>query len=176
MSLVHKKRINNKKYVRGAGHKKIVFHAKNGGNIGEFFKNAIPLDYIAQFAGKNALNWGINNLPVELHLRDNDGSKYSACGPGTKLGGPGNPQRITWDDAGNPIKINTPPKNNLDSACFLHDLAYNKYKDVQNRNIADEHLRDAAGNFSRNDAKTRLDRVNASIVHKIMNYKIQNKV
>ena len=52
--------------------------------------------------------------------------KYSTCGPFTK-----HTKRIQnfMQDS----KLSHIYKNELDKACFQHDMAYNKYKDLENR-------------------------------------------
>ena len=72
----------------------------------------------------------------EIHLRQ-PGFTYSACGPFTK-----NKQRIqkfmqTRD-------TNYFYKNELDKACFQHDIAYSKYKDLERRTQSDKLLKDKA--------------------------------
>lgn len=71
--------------------------------------------------GKGFINRLINKLPVELHIPG-----YQYCGPGTKL-----QQRLARGDPG---------INPLDAACKQHDIAYNKFKDVENRHRADKEL------------------------------------
>lgn len=71
--------------------------------------------------GKGFINSLINKLPVELHIPG-----YQYCGPGTKL-----QQRLARGD---------PVINPLDAACKQHDIAYNKFKDVENRHRADKEL------------------------------------
>ena len=72
----------------------------------------------------------------EMHLRQ-PGFTYSACDPFTK-----NKERIqkfkeTED-------TNYIYKNELDKACFQHDMAYGDFKDLARRTTADELLRDKA--------------------------------
>ena len=62
----------------------------------------------------------------ELHLREPIVKKYSACGPFTK-----HTQRIqNFLNAG---KLSYIYKNDLDKACFQHNVAYNKFKDLEKR-------------------------------------------
>lgn len=72
-----------------------------------------------------SLNTLINKLPFELHI-----PSYNYCGPGTKL-----EKRLVRGDRG---------KNPLDEACKEHDIAYSKFVDVKNRNIADKILAEKA--------------------------------
>ena len=62
---------------------------------------------------------------------------YSACGPFTK-----SKERIkTFMQTGN---TNFIYKNELDKACFQHDMAYGKWKDLAKRTQSDKFLRDEA--------------------------------
>ena len=70
----------------------------------------------------------------EMHLRQ-PGFTYSACGPFTK-----NKKRIEkFMQAGNTEFVY---KNELDEACFQHDMAYGKSKDLVKRTQSDKVLRD----------------------------------
>ena len=72
----------------------------------------------------------------ELHLKQ-PGFTYSACGPFTK-----NKERIEkFMQTGNTDFIY---KNELDKACFQHDMAYGKSKDLAKRTQSDKVLRDKA--------------------------------
>ena len=62
----------------------------------------------------------------ELHLVDPIVKKYSVCGPLTK-----HSQRI--QDFLNTGKLNYIYKNDLDKDYFQHDMAYNKFKDLEKR-------------------------------------------
>ena len=66
----------------------------------------------------------------ELHLVDPIVKKYSACGPFTE-----HTQRI--QDFLNTGKLSYIYKNDLDKACFQHDMAYNKFKDLEKRTQSD---------------------------------------
>ena len=60
---------------------------------------------------------------------------YSACGPFTK-----NKERIQkCKETGDTNYIY---KNELDKACFQHDMAYGDFKDLTKKTIADKVLRD----------------------------------
>ena len=67
-----------------------------------------------------------NKFMPEFHLRDPINKKYSTCGPFTK-----HTQRI--QDFLNTGKLSYIYKNDLDKACFQHDVAYNKFKDLEKR-------------------------------------------
>ena len=72
----------------------------------------------------------------EMHLRQ-PGFTYSACGPFTK-----NKERIEkFMQTGNTDFIY---KNELDKACFQHDMAYGKSKDLVKRTQSGKVLRDKA--------------------------------
>ena len=72
----------------------------------------------------------------EMHLRQ-PGFTYSACGPFTK-----NKERIhRFKETGDASYIY---KNELDKACFQHDMAYGDFKDLTKRTAADKVLREKA--------------------------------
>ena len=77
-----------------------------------------------------------------MHLRQS-GFIYSACGPFTK-----NKERIQkFKQTGDSRYIY---KNELDKACFQHDMAYGDFKDLKRRRAADNILRDKAINIAKN--------------------------
>ena len=70
----------------------------------------------------------------ELHLKQL-GFTYSASGPFTK-----NKERIEkFKETGDTNYIY---KNELDKACFQHDMAYGDFKDLKTRTYSDKVLRD----------------------------------
>ena len=70
----------------------------------------------------------------ETHLRQ-PGFTYSACGPFTK-----NKERIQkFKKTGDRSYIY---KDELDKACFQHDMVYGDFKDLAKRTIGDKVLRD----------------------------------
>ena len=72
----------------------------------------------------------------EMHLRQ-PGFTHSACGPFTKK-----KQRIQkFMQTGDTNYIY---KNELDKACFQHDMAYGKQKDLEKRTQSDKVLKDKA--------------------------------
>ena len=78
----------------------------------------------------------------ETHLRQ-PGFTYSACGPFTK-----NKKRIQkFKQTGDSTYIY---KNELDKACFQHDMAYGGFKDLRKTTAADKFLRDKAFNVAKN--------------------------
>ena len=69
----------------------------------------------------------------EMHLRQ-PGFTYSTCGPFTK-----NKERIQKiKETGNTYFVY---KNELDKACFQHDMAYGYSKDLEGRTQSDKVLR-----------------------------------
>jgi hypothetical protein len=60
----------------------------------------------------------ISKVPVELHLRDLKGRKFSFCGPNTKLD-----ERLNPDDT---PKDWSKPINKIDAICMRHDINYRK--------------------------------------------------
>ena len=79
----------------------------------------------------------------EMHLRQpargtlHAGFTYSECEPFTK-----NKERIQrFKETGDTSYIY---KNELDKACFQHDMAYGDFKDLAKRTAADKVLRDKA--------------------------------
>ena len=78
----------------------------------------------------------------EMHLKQ-PGFTYSACGSFTK-----NKEIIKkFKETGDTGYIY---KNELDKACFQHDMAYGDFKDLQRRTASDKVLRDKAFNISAN--------------------------
>ena len=72
----------------------------------------------------------------EIHLKQ-PGFAYSACGPFTKT-----KERIKkFMQTGD---TNFVYKNELDKACFQHDMAYGKTKDLVKRTQSDKVLKDKA--------------------------------
>ena len=78
----------------------------------------------------------------EMHLKQLEFA-YSACGPFTK-----NKERIQkFKETGDTSYIY---KNELDKACFQHDMAYGDFKDLARRTASDKVLRDKALNIAKN--------------------------
>ena len=93
----------------------------------------------------------------EMHLKQ-PGFTYSACGPFTK-----NKQRIQkFMQTGDTNYIY---KNELDKACFQHDMAYGKYKDLKKSTQSDKGLRDKAFEIASNPKYDRYQRGLASMVY-----------
>ena len=57
-------------------------------------------------------------------------------------------------------------RNELDKACFKHDAAYTKYKDVENRLISDQKLRSNAYGIASNPKCDGYQRGLVSMVYK----------
>ena len=76
----------------------------------------------------------VDKFMPEMHLKQ-PGFTYSACGPFAK-----NKERIQkFKETGNTSYIY---KNELDKACFQHDMAYGDFKDIARRTASDKVLRD----------------------------------
>ena len=99
----------------------------------------------------------------EMHLKQ-PGFTYSTCGPFTK-----NKERIQkFKQTGNTDFIY---KNELDKACFQHDMAYGDFKNLTKRTVADKSLRDKAFNIAKNPKYDGYQRGLASIVYKFFDKK-----
>ena len=99
----------------------------------------------------------------EMHLRQ-PGFTYSACDPFTK------------NKKGNEKIIQTRNtdfiyKNKLDKACFQHDMAYGKSKDLVKRTQSDKVLRDKAFKIASNPKYNGFHRGLASMVYKLFDKK-----
>ena len=79
----------------------------------------------------------------ELHLVDPIVKKYSACCPLTK-------HKKRLQDFMQDGKLNHIYKNELDKACFQHDMAYNKFKDLEKRTQSDIILKNKACKIASN--------------------------
>ena len=99
----------------------------------------------------------------EMHLKQ-PGFTYSACGPFTK-----NKERIQkFKETGDTSYIY---KNELDKACFQHDMAYGDFKDLKRRTASDKVLRDKAINIAKNPKYDGYQRGLASMVYKFFDKK-----
>ena len=99
----------------------------------------------------------------EMHLRQ-PGFTYSACGPFTK-----NKEWIEkFMKTGNTDFIH---KNELDKACFQHDMAYGKSKDLVKRTQSDKFLRDKAFKIASDPKYDGYQRGLASLVYKFFDKK-----
>ena len=99
----------------------------------------------------------------EMHLKQ-PGFTYSACGPFTK-----NKERIEkFMQTGN---TNFIYKNELDKACFQHDMAYGKTKDLVKRTQSNKVLKDKAFKIVSNPNNDGYQRGLASMVYKFFDKK-----
>ena len=99
----------------------------------------------------------------EIHLRQT-GFTYSACRPFTK-----NKERIQkFKQIGDSRYIY---RNELDKACFQHDMAYGDFKDFKKSTTADKFLRDKAFNIAKGPKYDGYQRVLASMVYKFFDKK-----
>ena len=89
---------------------------------------------------------------------------YSACGPFTK-----NTERI--QDFLSTAKISYVYKNDLDKACFQHDMAYNKFKDLEKRTQSDIVLKNKAFKIAIIPKYNGYERGLASMVYKFFDKK-----
>ena len=64
-------------------------------------------------------------------------------------------------------------RNELDKACFQHDMTYGYFKDLAKRAASDEVLRDKAFNFAKNRKYDEYQGYLASIVYNFFDKKIQ---
>ena len=101
----------------------------------------------------------------EMYLRQ-PGFTYSVCGPFTK-----NKERIQkFKETGDTSYIY---KNELDKACFQHDMAYRDLKDLTKRTTADKVLRNKAFKIASDQKYGGYQRGSASMVYKFFNKKSQ---
>ena len=98
----------------------------------------------------------------EMHWKQR-GFTYSACGPFTK-----NKETETGD-------TNYIYKDELDKACFQHDMAYGDLKDLGRRTASDKVLRDKAFNIAKNPKYDEYQRGLASMVYKFFDKKTTDR-
>ena len=100
---------------------------------------------------------------LEMHLKQ-PGFTYSASRPFTK-----NKERIQkFKETGD---ISYIYKNELDKACFQHDMAYGDFKDLARRTASDKVLRDKAFNIAKNPKYDGYQRGLAYMVYKFFDKK-----
>ena len=100
-----------------------------------------------------------DNFMPEMHLRQPEFT-CSAGGPFTK-----NKERIKkFKETGNWTYIY---QNELDEACFQHDMSYRDFKDLSRITFADKLLRDKAFNIARDAKYDGYQRGLASMVFKL---------
>ena len=100
----------------------------------------------------------------EMHLRQPQ-FVYSACGPFTKL-----KERIKEFKRTGDTRLLY--RNELDKACFKHYAAYTKYKDVENRLISDQKLKNSAYDIASNPKYDGYQRGLASMVFKFSDSRV----
>ena len=100
----------------------------------------------------------------EMHLRQPQ-FVYSACGPFTR-----HKERIKEFKRTGHTRLLY--RNELDKACFKHDAAYAKYKDVENRLISDQKLRNSAYDIASNTKYNGYQRGLVSVVYKFFDSKV----
>ena len=93
----------------------------------------------------------------EMHLRQSQ-FVYSACGPFIR-----HKERIKKIKRTGDARLLY--RNELYKACFKHDAAYAKYKDVENRLISDQKLRNSAYDIASNPKYDGYQRGLASMVY-----------
>ena len=94
----------------------------------------------------------------EMHWKQ-PGFTYSAYGPFTK-----NKEKVQkFKDTGDTSYIY---KNELDKACFQHDMAYGEFKYLKRRTYSDKVLRDKAFNIAKSPKYDGYQRRLASMVYK----------
>ena len=99
----------------------------------------------------------------EVHLK-RSGFTYSDCGSFTK--NKEKTQKVKETEDSRYIY-----KNELDKACFQHDMAYGDFKDLAKRTASDKVLRDKAFNIAKNPKYDGYQRGLASIVYKFFDKK-----
>ena len=94
------------------------------------------------------------------------GFTYSACEPFTK-----NRERIQkFKETGDTSYIH---KNELDKACFQHDMAYDDFKDSKRRTASDKIESDTAFNIAKNPKYYGYQRGLDSMVYKFFDKKLK---
>ena len=99
----------------------------------------------------------------EMHLKQ-PGFTYSGCGPFTK-----SKERI--QKFKETEHTNYMYKNELDKACFQHDMAYGDLKDLTKRTTADKILRDEAFKIASDQKYDGCQRELPSMVYKFFDKK-----
>ena len=103
----------------------------------------------------------------EMHLRQPQFT-YSACGPFTN-----NNERIQkFKKTGDTKYIY---RNELDKACFQHDMSDGDFKVLAKRTAADKVLRDKTFSIAKNPKYDRHERGLASIVYKLFDKKTASR-
>ena len=101
----------------------------------------------------------------EMHLKQ-PGFTYSACGPFAK-----NKERVQKSrETGDTSYIY---KNELDKACFQHDMIYGEFKDLKRRTASDKTLREKSFKIASDHKYDGYQRGLASMVYKFFDKKSQ---
>ena len=100
-----------------------------------------------------------------MHLKQ-PGFTYSACGPFSK-----NKERI--EKFMQTRNTNYTYKNDLDKACFQHDIANGKCKDLTKRTESDKVLKDKASNIESNPKYYGYERGLVSMLYKCFDKNLQ---
>ena len=99
----------------------------------------------------------------EMHLKQPK-FIYSTCGPFTK-----NKERIQkFKETGDTKYIY---RNELDKACFQHDITYGDFKDLARRTASDKVLRDKSFNIAKNPKCDGYQKRLATMVYKFFEKK-----
>jgi predicted metal-dependent HD superfamily phosphohydrolase len=77
--------------------------------------------------------------------------------PGHQFTGPGTRLDLRLNPDGTP-KEWSKPVDRVDSAAYIHDLAYNRYSDTVNRNAADRVMVNELNNISNPTIRERIER------------------
>ena len=100
---------------------------------------------------------------TQLAALDKSGFTYKVCGPFTE-----NKERIQkFIKTGYSRSICL---NELDKACFQHDMAYGNFKDLTRRIASDKILRDKAFNIAKN---LNMMDINVDLLHWFINFLIK---
>ena len=106
-----------------------------------------------------------NKLMPAMHLRQ-PGLTYITCGPCTN-----NKERIQkFKETGDSRYIY---QNELDKACYQHDMAYGDFKDLSRRTASDKILYNKAFNIAKNPKFDEYQRSLASMFYKFLIKKLQ---
>ena len=95
----------------------------------------------------------------QLHLKQS-GFSYRTCGPFTRT----KERTENFMQTGNTYFIY---RNELDKACFQHDMAYGKSKDLAKRTQSDKVLRDKAFKIASDPKYDGYQRELASMIYKL---------
>ena len=106
----------------------------------------------------------VDKFMLQMHLKQ-PGFTYSTCGPFTK----NKKKRIQkFKETGDTSYIY---RNELDKACFQHDMADGDFKDLKRRTASDKVLRDKAFNIAKSPKYDGYQRGLASMVYKFFDKK-----